>query len=70
MTVAKIRVTVDPQLCMGNALCAVFHEDLFELDDDGYADSPGVIPAAERDRIRDAIQNCPTRAISMSEVSG
>ncbi|MBH0775278.1 ferredoxin [Nocardia bovistercoris] len=61
-----MKVRVDPGLCQGHTLCWMAAPDAFVLDEiDGHATAiDAEVPADQVDRVRDAIQSCPERAIS------
>jgi ferredoxin len=59
-----VKVAVDADLCQGHARCWDICPEVFELDDEGYAqvavaDVPPVLEA----KVRQAVNNCPERAI-------
>lgn len=62
-------VTVDGERCQGHARRLADAPDVFDFDDEGYA----FVPADRRtyvelpDGVRQAIANCPERAILVSE---
>ena len=60
-----MRVRVDEDRCAGHGMCLTLCPDVFEMSDDGWAVAhPGEVPAELHDAAREAIQNCPERAIS------
>jgi ferredoxin len=63
-----VKVHVDRVLCTGHARCNSINAELFVLDDVGYSalDTAEVPPALE-DEARQAVANCPERAISLEE---
>jgi ferredoxin len=63
-----MRVRVDRELCTGHARCNSINSDFFVLDDVGYSalDTAEVPPGLEDDA-RQAVANCPERAISVEE---
>jgi ferredoxin len=63
-----MKVHVDRQLCTGHARCNSIDPDIFVLDDVGYSalDTAEVPPGLE-DHARQAVENCPERAISIEE---
>jgi ferredoxin len=67
--VVVTRVKVDPSKCQGHNRCFQLSEELFQLDEYGYASARGdgkVTPElAEKARL--AVENCPERAISLVE---
>ena len=62
-----MRVRVDPQLCQGHARCWDICPEVFTLDDDGYSTvSDAEVPSGLETKVREAANNCPERAISLS----
>jgi len=63
-----MRVTVDPDLCEGNGLCAKVAPEVFELGDDDKAqvliERPG---EGLRARVEAAVRRCPRQAIRLVE---
>jgi ferredoxin len=60
-----MKVAVDDGRCRGHGMCLTICPEVFELTDDGYAVAdPEVVPAGLEDAAREAIENCPERAIS------
>ena len=60
-----MKVKVDKDLCIGCGACQALVPDVFEIGDDGLAE----IKVAEvndnlKEDTADAIDNCPTQAIS------
>ena len=69
MTHASFRVHVDPDKCQGHNRCYSVSPELFELDDLGMSSEVGggLVPAALVGQARLAVDNCPERAISLTE---
>ncbi|SFT41060.1 ferredoxin [Geodermatophilus amargosae] len=61
-----MRVTVDRELCVGSGACEVLAPDVFEVDDDGAVRVLQAEPDDE-DAVRQAAQQCPTRALSLED---
>lgn len=63
-----MRIHVDQAVCTGHARCNSINPDLFLLDDVGYSaiSTVDVPPGLEEDA-RQAVSNCPERAISLEE---
>jgi ferredoxin len=64
----SVRVSVDPDLCTGNAECVRIAPAAFRLDDARGVSV--VLPGAasvDRDLLDEAAFNCPTRAITVTE---
>jgi len=61
-----IRISVDRDKCMGHARCAMVSPDIFQLDENGYADMPddAVVPDGQRVRALEGAAACPERAIT------
>jgi ferredoxin len=63
-----MRVTVDYDLCSSNAVCMGIAPEVFEVRDDGFLYVLNENPGPEFDaRLREAVANCPTGAISLEE---
>jgi ferredoxin len=59
-----MRVTVDPDRCEGHARCWGICPEVFELDDEGLATVvQAEVPPSLEAKVRDAVRNCPERAI-------
>ncbi len=62
----KIRVSVDHDLCVGNAMCVTIATKAFTLNDDRKA-----VPADPDDDteevIMEAAENCPVAAITVTD---
>jgi ferredoxin len=59
-----MRVEVDLTKCTGHGLCESIADDVFEVRDDGTVhimDSER--PESDRDRMRQAVTQCPTAAL-------
>lgn len=61
----QLTVHVDRSLCMGSGNCCFRAPDVFDLDDTGIAVVVAE-PAADDDRVRHAVEDCPTRALSIT----
>jgi len=63
-----VKVVVDFDECASNAVCMGIVPEVFEVRDDGYLyildENP---PESMRDRLREAVNGCPTGAISLVE---
>ncbi|MCW2517613.1 MAG: ferredoxin [Mycobacterium sp.] len=59
-----MKVTVDEDRCAGHGMCLTLCPEVFEMSDDGWAvaDS-GDVPPEFESATREAIENCPERAI-------
>lgn len=61
----SLEVRVDRDLCMGSGNCAYRAPDTFDIDDQNLAIVIGD-PAADEDRVRHAVDECPTKALSIT----
>jgi ferredoxin len=60
------RVVVDRELCVGSGSCEMLAPAVFEVDDDGVL--AVLLPQPADDdvpAVRDAVQACPTRALTL-----
>ncbi len=62
-------VRVDETRCQGHARCLAFAPDVFDFDDEGYAFVPEHSSRFVElpDKVRQAVANCPERAILVTE---
>ena len=61
-----MKATVDPDRCQGHARCWEICPEVFDLDDEGHASViVDVVPVGLEDKARQAVINCPERAISV-----
>lgn len=69
MTPATFRVHVDPDRCQGHNRCYSVSPELFDLDDLGMSSEvgAGIVPPELIGQARLAVDNCPERAISLTE---
>lgn len=63
-----MKVRVDATRCQGHTLCAMIAPKAFQLDDiDGHSSPISEdVPADQEEQVREAVQSCPERAISIS----
>jgi ferredoxin len=63
----SMKAAVDSDRCQGHARCWQICPEFFSLDDEGHSflRSPDVPPELEA-KVREAADNCPERAISVS----
>ena len=62
-----MRAHVDEQMCVGTGMCEATAPELFEVGDDGLSHVlRDDIPAELLDKAREAAENCPTRALTIS----
>ena len=63
-----MKVVVDFDACASNAVCMGIVPEVFEVRDDGYLyvldEHP---PESLRGRLQEAVNSCPTGAISIAE---
>ena len=60
----KLRVSVDHNLCVGNAMCETYAPKVFVLNDDRQSEA--VDPEADtEENILEAAENCPVSAITV-----
>jgi ferredoxin len=63
-----MRVSVDPDLCEANGVCANLVPAVFDLDDDDELQiAAGEVPADLADKVRLAVQSCPKMALQMRD---
>ncbi|CAI7974034.1 Ferredoxin [Frankia sp. Hr75.2] len=62
-----MKVVVDPELCQGHARCWDICPEVFGLDEQGHGFVPvPEVPPVYEAKARDAAQNCPEKAITIS----
>jgi len=61
-----VKVVVDYDVCASNGVCMGLVPEVFEVRDDGFLyildEHP---PESMRERLREAVNSCPTGAISL-----
>ncbi|WP_163751926.1 ferredoxin [Mycolicibacterium helvum] len=63
-----MRIEVDLDKCTGHGICESIAEDVFEVADDGSVRIHGdPRPESDRERIRQAVSQCPAAALSLVE---
>lgn len=63
-----MKITVDRQRCASIGLCESVAPDLFQIDDDGVLTLVREdVSADELDKVRIAVDDCPTCALSLQE---
>jgi ferredoxin len=61
-----MKVSIDLNKCSGHARCYSVDEEIFQLDESGYALAAEVeVPPGEEEKARLAVASCPERAISL-----
>ena len=59
-----MRVAVDEDRCAGHGMCLTLCPEVFDMTGDGWAvATPGDVPTEFETAAREAIDNCPERAI-------
>ncbi len=62
----KLRITVDHNVCVGNAMCELFASNTFALNDDRQ--SMVVNPEGDpEEKVLEAAENCPVSAIMVED---
>lgn len=63
-----MKVRVDLERCQGHTLCAMIAPKVFQLDEvDGHSlVEDENVPVDQEENVREAVQSCPERAISIS----
>jgi ferredoxin len=63
-----VKVRVDLERCQGHTLCAMIAPKVFQLDEvDGHSlVEDENVPVDQEENVREAVQSCPERAISIS----
>ena len=64
-----MKVKVDSEKCQGHNRCYALAPGLFKVDEYGYATprGDGTVPPDMREKARLAEENCPERAIEVTE---
>lgn len=63
-----LRVTVDPELCIGSAECVRLVPGAFRIDKArGVSEPTDLAEAADPGRLAEAVRSCPMQAISLEE---
>ena len=61
-----MKITVDPDKCIGSGSCEMLAPDVFEVSDEGLCQILVADAGAEAaSGVRQAVKSCPTRAISV-----
>ena len=61
-----LRITVDHNVCVGNAMCELFASNTFALNDDRQ--STVVNPEGDpEEKVLEAAENCPVSAITVED---
>jgi ferredoxin len=60
-----MKAFVDEERCRGHGMCTTLCPDVFQINDDGYAEvQVPEVPDELEDATREAIECCPEQAIS------
>jgi ferredoxin len=63
-----MRIEVDLGKCTGHGICETIAEDVFEVNDDGSVRIHGdQRPESDRERMQQAVTQCPAAALSLVE---
>ena len=63
-----MKVSVDPDLCVGHGRCYALAPDVFGADDYGHAEVLlPTVDGALADQARMGAENCPERAITLED---
>ncbi len=62
---AKLKVEIDKNKCIGCGVCVSLHPDLFEMGPDGKARFIGGDKEGNEKGVREAIASCPMGAIKI-----
>jgi ferredoxin len=63
-----VRVSVDPELCIGSAECVRIVPGAFRIDKGrGVSEPTDLAETADGARLAEAVRSCPTQAISLRE---
>ena len=62
----KLRITVDHDVCVGNAMCETFAINTFALNDDRQSEAVNQ-EGDSLDLILEAAENCPVSAIRVED---
>lgn len=66
--IRPMRVTVDPDLCEANAVCAGLVPEVFSLDEtDELTIGVSEVPPELAERVREAVASCPKMALRLEE---
>jgi ferredoxin len=60
-----MKAKVDTDLCCGCGPCEAICPEVFEITDNLAVVKVGTVPADAEDRCKEAMQNCPTSAITI-----
>ncbi|MEE9147682.1 MAG: ferredoxin [Candidatus Tectomicrobia bacterium] len=62
----KLRITVDHNVCVGNAMCEEYAPNVFQLNEERQSEA--VNPEGDPlEKILEAAENCPVTAITVED---
>ena len=62
----KLRISIDHDVCVGNAMCTTIAPDVFQLNEERQSEA--VNPAGDTvEQILEAAENCPVSAITVED---
>lgn len=63
-----VKVLADRNVCIGAGMCVMTDDEVFDQDDDGAVLlRRDQVPEDHRQRVREAVNLCPSGALSLSE---
>ena len=62
-----MKATIDPDLCIGCAVCEAICDAVFEMEGDVAVVKVDPVPPDTEDRCREAADACPVDAIAITE---
>ena len=66
---SRLKIVVDYDECEANAVCVGILPDVFEVDDEDNLHVHQDYPADDiLDKVREAVDSCPKRALALKEV--
>ena len=62
----ELRISIDHDVCVGNAMCTTIAPDVFQLNEERQSEA--VNPAGDAvEQILEAAENCPVSAITVED---
>jgi ferredoxin len=62
----NLRIRVDHNVCVGNAMCETFASNVFRLNDNRQSEAVDLAGDSE-EKILEAAENCPVSAITVED---
>jgi ferredoxin len=62
-----MKVKIDPELCTGDEICVQLCPEVFEMQEDKAVVIMDDIPEDLQDSVREAVDSCPSEAITIEE---